>query len=165
MKLVVFDSTDELIVGKDTPDPLSFAFAAKRGAHAGGAMKPVNPALTQSVLSEALSLSGEATGRCLYIHIPFCRVRCTYCNFSNSSESIYSDLKASFDRGVLLKHELGEWFDALMHLFTAWQKRGLVNITPFAVELTLAGQFWAVTLATNAIQVIQNQTQAILKSA
>jgi oxygen-independent coproporphyrinogen-3 oxidase len=84
---------------------------------------------------------------------------------SISSESIHSDLKASFDRGVLLKHELGEWFDALMPLFTAWQKRGLVNITPFAVELTLAGQFWSVTLATNAIQVIQNQTQAMLKSA
>lgn len=448
MKPVIFDSTDELIVGKDTPDPLRFAFAAKRGAHAGGAMKPVNPTLTQSVLSGALSLSGEASGRCLYIHIPFCRVRCTYCNFfqyassekliadyfqalvteikrksalkwtqsypfqavyvgggtptdlnaaqlkqlgelirqyfpltpdceitlegrvnrfneskfeaaleggfnrfsfgvqsfdskvrrsakrlddgevvmntlqklvrynaapividllyglphqtldvwqkdleayiesgvdgvdlyqllelqnlpmarlveqgklpnpadtatkatmyemgvafmakhhqrrlsvnhwasgnrersiynslaktnaqvlpigagaggnfngistmqhremdayikaieadefpsamvfqSTSSESIHSDLKASFDRGVLLKHELGEWFEALMPLFTVWQKRGLVNITPFAVELTLAGQFWSVTLATNAIQVIQNQTQAMLKSA
>lgn len=448
MKPVIFDSTDELIVGKDTPDPLRFAFAAKRGAHAGGAMKPVNPTRTQSVLSGALSLSGEASGRCLYIHIPFCRVRCTYCNFfqyassekliadyfqalvteikrksalkwtqsypfqavyvgggtptdlnaaqlkqlgelirqyfpltpdceitlegrvnrfseskfeaaleggfnrfsfgvqsfdskvrrsakrlddgevvmntlqklvrynsapividllyglphqtldvwqkdleayiesgvdgvdlyqllelqnlpmarlveqgklpnpadtatkatmyemgvafmakhhqrrlsvnhwasgnrersiynslaktnaqvlpigagaggnfngistmqhremdayikaieadefpsamvfqSTSSESIQSDLKASFDRGVLLKHELGEWFEALMPLFTVWQKRGLVNITPFAVELTLAGQFWSVTLATNAIQVIQNQTQAMLKSA
>ncbi len=448
MKPVNFDSTDEMIVGKDTPDPLRFAFSAKTGAHAGGTMKPVNPHNTQTTILEALTNPGERSGRCLYIHVPFCRVRCTYCNFfqyasskslianyfqalttemkrksvfewtqsypfqavyvgggtptdlsaeqlkllgqlirqyfpltpdceitlegrvnrfdeskfesaleggfnrfsfgvqsfdskvrrsakrlddgdevmntlqklvrynaapividllyglphqtldiwqndlkaylesgvdgvdlyqliemqnlpmarlveqgklpssastttkaamyemgvrfmaehhqrrlsvnhwasgnrersiynslaktnaqvlpigagaggnfngintmqhrdldayiqaiganefpsamafqSFSSSSINSDLKFAFDRGVLLKHELGEWFDALMPLFNAWQQRGLVIITSHAVELTLAGQFWSVNLATNAISVVQNQIQEISISA
>ncbi len=448
MKPVNFDSTDEMIVGKDTPDPLRFAFSAKTGAHAGGTMKPVNPHNTQTTILEALTNPGERSGRCLYIHVPFCRVRCTYCNFfqyasskslianyfqalttemkrksvfewtqsypfqavyvgggtptdlsaeqlkllgqlicqyfpltpdceitlegrvnrfdeskfesaleggfnrfsfgvqsfdskvrrsakrlddgdevmntlqklvrynaapividllyglphqtldiwhndlkaylesgvdgvdlyqliemqnlpmarlveqgklpspastatkaemyemgvrfmaehhqrrlsvnhwasgnrersiynslaktnaqvlpigagaggnfngintmqhrdldayiqaieanefpsvmafqSFSTSSINSDLKFAFDRGVLLKHELGEWFDALMPLFNAWQQRGLVIITSHAVELTLAGQFWSVNLATNAISVVQNQIQEIPISA
>ncbi|GAD88600.1 HutW protein [Vibrio halioticoli NBRC 102217] len=75
------------IIGRHTPDPLRFAFEKKKGAHAGGVAKPVSPDLVQSTLTSAFSGSGEKTPRCLYIHIPFCRVRCTYCNFFQYASS------------------------------------------------------------------------------
>ncbi|GAD79903.1 heme anaerobic degradation radical SAM methyltransferase ChuW/HutW [Vibrio ezurae] len=75
------------IIGRHTPDPLRFAFEKKKGAHAGGIAKPVAPELVQSTLTTAYSAVGEKTPRCLYIHIPFCRVRCTYCNFFQYASS------------------------------------------------------------------------------
>ncbi|WP_162045951.1 heme anaerobic degradation radical SAM methyltransferase ChuW/HutW [Vibrio taketomensis] len=78
---------------------------------------------------------------------------------------IYNQFKAAFDRGVILKHEFTEWFERLMPLFEAWQQRGLVSISPQAVALTLAGQFWSVNLANNLITIIQKQNSAELVSA
>ncbi|GAM76255.1 radical SAM family protein HutW [Vibrio ishigakensis] len=75
------------ITGKHTPDPLRFAFDKKKGPHAGSMAKPIPPQQTQSVLENAFSVSGEKGPRCLYIHIPFCRVRCTYCNFFQYASS------------------------------------------------------------------------------
>ncbi|CAM3087153.1 heme anaerobic degradation radical SAM methyltransferase ChuW/HutW [Vibrio rarus] len=75
------------ITGKHTPDPLRFAFNKKKGPHAGGMAKPVPHEHTQSTLSTAYSAKGEKGPRCLYIHIPFCRVRCTYCNFFQYASS------------------------------------------------------------------------------
>ncbi|MEZ9914497.1 heme anaerobic degradation radical SAM methyltransferase ChuW/HutW [Vibrio breoganii] len=78
---------DPEIVGNHTPDPLRFAFAKKKGPHAGGMAKPVPTELTQSALTSAFSEQGDKGPRCLYIHIPFCRVRCTYCNFFQYASS------------------------------------------------------------------------------
>ncbi|OBT15508.1 putative heme utilization radical SAM enzyme HutW [Vibrio sp. UCD-FRSSP16_10] len=75
------------ITGKHTPDPLRFSFAKKKGPHAGGMAKPVPANLVQATLSHAMSETGEKGARCLYIHIPFCRVRCTYCNFFQYASS------------------------------------------------------------------------------
>ncbi|CCN48274.1 Coproporphyrinogen oxidase homolog PhuW [Vibrio nigripulchritudo MADA3029] len=81
---------DESVLGTSTPDPLRFAFEKKRSAHAGGRSQPP---LSQEQLSEQLklALSGSELNpnkkRCLYVHIPFCRVRCTFCNFFQNAAS------------------------------------------------------------------------------
>ncbi|KII79732.1 heme anaerobic degradation radical SAM methyltransferase ChuW/HutW [Vibrio renipiscarius] len=84
---IVFDHTDESIVGRNTPDPLRFAFSGKTGPHVGGSSVPVPQSKTQDVVLNALNTPATVKARCLYIHIPFCRVRCTYCNFFQYASS------------------------------------------------------------------------------
>jgi putative heme utilization radical SAM enzyme HutW len=73
---------DESILGRMTPDPLQFAFDGKVSAHAGRSGRPI-PHEQQSPMFEGVlqSLPVAGRARCLYIHIPFCRVRCTFCSF------------------------------------------------------------------------------------
>ncbi|MBV7296631.1 heme anaerobic degradation radical SAM methyltransferase ChuW/HutW [Enterovibrio paralichthyis] len=80
------------LVGNCSPDPLRFAFTRKRSAHAGGMMQPVAAEMIQPSLKQAHAtlpdlVMGSSPTRCLYIHIPFCRVRCTYCNFFQYASS------------------------------------------------------------------------------
>lgn len=77
------------LVGLNTPDPLRFAFQRKKSAHAGGMMRSVNTEDIQSTLEKAHATPALSaySPRCLYIHIPFCRVRCTYCNFFQYASS------------------------------------------------------------------------------
>ncbi|MGL6258896.1 heme anaerobic degradation radical SAM methyltransferase ChuW/HutW [Vibrio sp. WXL210] len=84
----MIDLENPELVGQHTPDPLRYAFTRKRSAHSGGATRPVPIPDTQTELSKALATPSEKrTSRCLYIHIPFCRVRCTYCNFFQNASS------------------------------------------------------------------------------
>ncbi|WP_413113599.1 heme anaerobic degradation radical SAM methyltransferase ChuW/HutW [Thaumasiovibrio sp. DFM-14] len=84
----MIDLNDVSLVGQSSPDPLRFAFAKKGMAHPGGQSKPVPPPQVQQALSSALQTVPENAGpRCLYVHIPFCRVRCTYCNFFQYASS------------------------------------------------------------------------------
>lgn len=80
---------DKSLVGVHSPDPLRFAFSRKSSAHAGGDSQPINPDQVQSSLRSVLLSKPEKPkqNRCLYIHIPFCRVRCTYCNFFQYASS------------------------------------------------------------------------------
>lgn len=73
---------DASILGRLTPDPLQFAFDGKVSAHAGRSGRPIPPA-QQAAMFQQLLQSEPVPGRarCLYIHIPFCRVRCTFCSF------------------------------------------------------------------------------------
>lgn len=77
------------IVGLHTPDPLRFAFAKKQGAHAGGISNMVPMPEIQTTLAQAFALPPNQSNapRCLYLHIPFCRVRCTFCNFFQYASS------------------------------------------------------------------------------
>lgn len=78
---------DESMIGRFTPDPLRYAFSHKKGAHVGGMSQPIEAGKVQSEIDFALHKQGVADNRCLYIHIPFCRVRCTYCNFFQYASS------------------------------------------------------------------------------
>ncbi|WP_202819790.1 heme anaerobic degradation radical SAM methyltransferase ChuW/HutW [Thaumasiovibrio subtropicus] len=82
------DLSDVSLVGSATPDPLRFAFSRKKMAHAGGNVNRIAPENTQQELKDVLnSIPLAQQSRCLYIHIPFCRVRCTYCNFFQYASS------------------------------------------------------------------------------
>lgn len=73
---------DENILGRHSPDPLAYAFTGKRQAHAGGGGRPLPAESAGAQFTQLLTDDGSATrDRCLYIHIPFCRVRCTFCSF------------------------------------------------------------------------------------
>lgn len=97
-----FDMNDESIVGKKTSDPLRFAFSGKTGPHVGGRSVPITHSKTQDSLLDALNTPATIKGRCLYIHIPFCRVRCTYCNFFQyaSSDQLIADYFSALVREI-----------------------------------------------------------------
>ncbi|QIZ76219.1 heme anaerobic degradation radical SAM methyltransferase ChuW/HutW [Ferrimonas lipolytica] len=80
---------DESMTGRSTPDPLKFAFDQKRGAHAGGmGMAPLNAEQAELKITELLSQPATINKRrALYLHIPFCRVRCTFCSFFQYASS------------------------------------------------------------------------------
>ncbi|MGY3894733.1 heme anaerobic degradation radical SAM methyltransferase ChuW/HutW [Aeromonas enterica] len=68
------------MTGLDTPDPLKFAFGAKTSAHASrGGLRPFT--LDHAGWQAWWQQGSEAGERALYIHIPFCRKRCSFCNF------------------------------------------------------------------------------------
>ncbi|MBY5978869.1 heme anaerobic degradation radical SAM methyltransferase ChuW/HutW [Ferrimonas balearica] len=84
----MLDLNDPQLVGQSTPDPLRYAFARKHGAHAGSDSEVVPGSQVQTALQQALDGAGQpGDTRCLYVHIPFCRVRCSYCNFFQYASS------------------------------------------------------------------------------
>lgn len=77
------------ILGENTPDPLRFGFRRKLSAHAGGGSHhPIAVDQIQPLAKQVLQLTTPPFNkRCLYVHIPFCRVRCTYCSFFEYASS------------------------------------------------------------------------------
>lgn len=68
------------MTGQASPDPLKFAFTAKRSAHASrGGIRPLS--LDDADWQAWWQQESQAQERALYIHIPFCRKRCSFCNF------------------------------------------------------------------------------------
>ncbi len=91
---------DDTILARKTAEPLRFAFEKKTSAHAGGMSRPANPETFASLSHTLFEDDTRSDGRrCLYIHIPFCRVRCTFCNFFQNAAS---------------QKLVDEYFDALM---------------------------------------------------
>lgn len=112
------DTTDENLVGLSTPDPLKFSFCRKKSAHAGGNMQFVAQDLVQQKLAGALDTVSETANktRCLYIHIPFCRVRCTFCSFFQYASS---------------KTMMEEYFQVLMEEITWKASQKWTQSAPF----------------------------------
>ncbi|WP_084221388.1 heme anaerobic degradation radical SAM methyltransferase ChuW/HutW [Shewanella fidelis] len=68
------------MTGITSPDPLQHAFKVKSAPHAGrSGSRPV--LLQPPQWQQWWQQPSQATERALYIHIPFCRKRCTFCNF------------------------------------------------------------------------------------
>lgn len=68
------------MTGVASPDPLKFAFSAKTSAHASrGGIRPLS--LDESQWQQWWQQESDAEERALYLHIPFCRKRCSFCNF------------------------------------------------------------------------------------
>lgn len=83
-----FNLLDQNLVGRSSPDPLRYSFSRKTGPHAGGSMDFIAADDVQRLAKQALTSTRlTERNRCLYIHIPFCRVRCTYCNFFQYASS------------------------------------------------------------------------------
>lgn len=79
---------DESILGSESSDPLRYAFPKKLSPHAGGMASPIPPEQKVKILERLYNQQGRKSNkRCLYIHIPFCRVRCTFCNFFQNAAS------------------------------------------------------------------------------
>lgn len=66
--------------------------------------------------------------------------------------------------GVLQACQLADFagidtFEYLRPLFEVWQQKGLIELNGQSLVLTLAGSFWAVTLAQACIQVLSSEYQ------
>ncbi|ACJ30655.1 Coproporphyrinogen III oxidase, putative [Shewanella piezotolerans WP3] len=68
------------MTGLASPDPLQHAFKVKSAPHAGrSGSRPIN--VTPELWQQWWQQPTQAQQRALYIHIPFCRKRCSFCNF------------------------------------------------------------------------------------
>ncbi len=107
---MLLDLSDEELVGRSTPDPLRFAFQRKKSPHAGGMMQPKQADSWQDLLIQAHQTPSVTnfSPRCLYIHVPFCRVRCTYCNFFQyaSSKTLIDDYVSALMKEIAWKAKL-----------------------------------------------------------
>ncbi|RCU45609.1 heme anaerobic degradation radical SAM methyltransferase ChuW/HutW [Corallincola holothuriorum] len=79
----------EDMTGRPSPSPLQYAFSGKTSAHAGrGGQPPFAAEVAQQQLTNLFGTPVKAQGkRALYVHIPFCRVRCSFCNFFKYASS------------------------------------------------------------------------------
>lgn len=102
---------DESHLGINTPDPLRFAFGKKTSPHAGGMAVPIQPERYEGLFKDLTAqTTSRSKKRCLYIHIPFCRVRCTFCNFfqNASSRRLVDDYFEALMKEIEIKSKL-EW--------------------------------------------------------
>ncbi|WP_461535665.1 heme anaerobic degradation radical SAM methyltransferase ChuW/HutW [Spongorhabdus nitratireducens] len=69
------------LTGRHSPDPLRFAFEAKKNAHAGGSSKPLAQEEIATLWQQTMYSTAVPGSRAAYFHIPFCRTHCSYCPF------------------------------------------------------------------------------------
>ena len=80
-----------LQLGLACDSPMSGAFPHKRVVHAGLNGTLISPKESQSVWDTVMrGTPKRGQMQCAYIHIPFCKTKCTYCGFfqNGTSQSI-----------------------------------------------------------------------------
>jgi len=83
----------EVLLGKDTKDPLHKAFSSKRVVHAGLIGEPISEKEQyEKYMNNARKKTDLSQQHVIYIHIPFCQTKCLYCGFyQNASKQSVED--------------------------------------------------------------------------
>ncbi|MDY5787447.1 heme anaerobic degradation radical SAM methyltransferase ChuW/HutW [Veillonella caviae] len=77
-----------LQLGLECDNPMSGAFPHKRVVHAGLNGTLISPKESQAVWNTVMSgTPKKGQMQCAYIHIPFCKTKCTYCGFFQNGTS------------------------------------------------------------------------------
>ncbi|MDY5481502.1 MAG: heme anaerobic degradation radical SAM methyltransferase ChuW/HutW [Veillonella caviae] len=77
-----------LQLGVECDNPMSGAFPHKRVVHAGLNGTLISPKESQAVWDTVMSgTPKKGQMQCAYIHIPFCKTKCTYCGFFQNGTS------------------------------------------------------------------------------
>lgn len=77
-----------LQLGLECDNPMSGAFPHKRVVHAGLNGTLISPKESQAVWDTVMSgTPKKGQMQCAYIHIPFCKTKCTYCGFFQNGTS------------------------------------------------------------------------------
>ena len=107
-----------LQLGLACDNPMSGAFPHKRVVHAGLNGTLISPKESQSVWDTVMrGAPKRGQMQCVYIHIPFCKTKCTYCGFfqNGASQSIEDNYIDGLIGELKLASESPRLKDGLIH--------------------------------------------------